>query len=89
MENSTFRSDTKYVIPLRAWLFYNPEPTAYSPDDFFGASIGSGLSIGSFVFDMAYQFRWGNNARKVRLGKEEVGQDVEQHTVYMSIIYHF
>jgi len=79
----------KYVIPVRAGFFYDPEPTAYSPDDFFGVSVGSGIAAGSFVFDMAYQFRWGSDVRMVRLGKEEVEQDVEQHTIYMSFIYHF
>lgn len=79
----------KYVIPLRGGIFYDPEPAAYSPDDFFGVSVGSGIAIGSFVYDMAYQCRWGNDVRKVRLGAEKVSQDVIQHTIYMSIIYHF
>jgi len=78
-----------YVIPARAGLFYDPEPTANSPDDFFGLSVGSGVAKGSVVFDMAYQFRWGNGVRMVRLGQEEVEQKVQQHTVYMSLIYHF
>lgn len=79
----------KYVIPVRAGLFYDPEPTAYSPDDFYGLSVGSGIAVGSFVFDMAYQYRWGNGVRMVRLGTEEVKQDVRQHTICMSLIYHF
>lgn len=78
-----------YAIPVRAGAFYDPEPTAYSPDDFFGISAGSGIVLGKWIFDMAYQFRWGNDARMIRLGKEEVGQDVQQHTAYMSLIYHF
>jgi hypothetical protein len=77
------------VIPVRAGLFYDPEPTANSPDDFYGISIGSGIAKGRIVFDAAYQYRWGNNVRMVRLGTEEVEQDVQQHTIYMSVIYHF
>jgi len=79
----------KHVIPVRAGIFYDPEPTANSPDDFYGLSVGSGIAFGSFAFDMAYQYRWGNGVRMVRLGTEEVKQDVRQHTIYMSLIYHF
>ncbi len=78
-----------FVIPCRAGVFYDPEPTANKPDDFYGASLGSGIVKGSFAWDVAYQFRWGNDVRKVRLGTEEVGQDVEQHTIYTSLIYYF
>ena len=77
------------VIPIRAGLFYDPEPTANSPDDFYGLSVGSGYAKGRVVFDAAYQFRWGNDVRAVRLGQEFVGQEVQQHTVYVSVIYHF
>lgn len=79
----------KYIVPLRGGLFYDPEPTENDPDEFYGFSMGGGIAVGSFVFDAAYQFRWGNNVRKVRLGGEEIGQDVRQHTVYVSLIYHF
>ena len=81
--------EEKYVIPFRAGLFYDPEPTAYSPDDFWGISLGGGIAAGSLVFDAAYQYRWGNSVREVRLGREEVEQDVQQHTIHMSVIYHF
>jgi hypothetical protein len=79
----------KYAMPFRTGIFYDPEPTEDDPDDFYGISIGGGIAIGSFVFDMAYQFRWGNDVRKVILDSEEADQDVEQHTVYASVIYHF
>jgi long-subunit fatty acid transport protein len=77
------------VIPVRAGLFYDPEPTANTPDDFYGISLGSGYAKGRIVFDAAYQYRWGNDVREVRLGQETVGQDVQQHTVYVSLIFHF
>ncbi|MFC1839601.1 OmpP1/FadL family transporter [Thermodesulfobacteriota bacterium] len=79
----------KYIVPLRGGIFYDPEPTENDPDEFYGFSIGGGLAVGSIVLDAAYQFRWGSNVRKVRLGNEEIGQDVGQHTVYVSLIYHF
>lgn len=79
----------RIVIPVRAGLFYDPEPTAHNPDDFFGVSVGSGVAMGRMVFDMAYQYRWGNDVREVRLGQETVGQDVQQQTIYVSLILHF
>jgi long-subunit fatty acid transport protein len=84
-----FMVKNKYVVPLRAGAFYDPEPTENEPDAFYGFSLGAGITVGSLVFDMAYQYRWGNDVRKVRLGSEEIYQDVRQHTVYGSLIYHF
>lgn len=79
----------KYVVPVRAGAFYDPEPTENEPDPFYGFSLGGGITVGSLVFDMAYQYRWGDGVRKIRLGTEEIYQDVKQHTVYGSLIYHF
>ena len=79
----------KYAVPVRAGVFYDPEPTEDSPDDFYGFSLGTGVATNKFAFDIAYQFRWGNGVRKVRLGSEEIFQDVQQHTIYASIIYYF
>ena len=77
------------VIPLRAGLFYDPEPADGSPDNFWGLSVGSGISYKNFVYDIAYQYRFGKNVRSAIIGDETSKQDVEQHTVYMSVIYHF
>ncbi len=79
----------KYVVPLRVGIFYDPEPTEDNPDKFYGFSLGGGIAVSQFVFDMAYQYRWGNDVRKVSLEGEEVYQDVKQHTVYASVILHF
>jgi len=77
------------VIPVRAGVFYDPEPAQGSPDDFFGFSIGSGIAYKNYVFDIAYQYRFGNDVRSTTVGNEDSFQDVQQHTVYMSLIYHF
>jgi len=77
------------VIPLRAGLFYDPEPADGSPDNFWGVSVGSGIAYKQFVYDIAYQYRFGRNVRSAVVGDEASRQDVQQHTVYMSIIYHF
>jgi long-subunit fatty acid transport protein len=77
------------VIPLRAGVFYDPEPAEGSPDDFWGVSIGSGIAYKSLVFDIAYQFRFGRDVRTATVGNEPSSQDVDQHTIYASIIVHF
>jgi long-subunit fatty acid transport protein len=77
------------VIPLRAGVFYDPEPAEGSPDDFWGLSIGSGIAYKKFIYDIAYQYRFGRDVRTTTVGSENSSQDVDQHTVYMSVIYHF
>lgn len=79
----------KYIIPVRAGFFYDPEPADRHPDDFFGFSLGTGIAYKQFVFDIAYQFRFGRNVRTTTVGGEDSSQDVDQHTVYTSLIYHF
>jgi long-subunit fatty acid transport protein len=80
---------TKYVVPLRAGVFYDPEPSEGSPDSFYGVSLGSGISAGPWVFDAAYQYRFGRDVRTITVGGDDATQDVDQHSVYMSLIYHF
>lgn len=77
------------VIPLRAGLFYDPEPSEDSPDDFLGFSLGSGIAYKGVVYDIAYQYRFGRDVRTTTVGNEDSSQDVDQHTIYMSLICHF
>ena len=91
-----FLTANRYNMPVRVGLFYDPEPTANSPDDFWGISLGAGIGKAvvdqddsNLVFDVAYIFRTGNNVRNVRLGTEVVGQDIRQHLIYLSLIYRF
>ena len=79
----------KYVIPLRAGVFYDPAPAEGSPDDYFGFSLGSGIAYGRFIFDIAYQYRFGNNVGTSILQNLNFSQDMEEHTVYTSVIVHF
>ncbi|MGE0084081.1 MAG: OmpP1/FadL family transporter [Desulfococcaceae bacterium] len=79
----------QYVIPVRAGLFYDPAPAEGSPDDFYGFSIGSGIAWKRFAFDMAWQFRMGNDAGGAGLENWGLSQDVREHTLYTSIIVHF
>jgi long-subunit fatty acid transport protein len=76
------------IIPVRAGLFYDPEPSEGDPEDFYGFSVGSGLVYKQFIFDAAYQFRWGNNVDTGNL-IDTSEADVRQHSVLASIIFHF
>lgn len=77
------------VIPFRAGLFYDPAPAPGHPDDFFGISLGSGVGYKRYVFDIAYQFRWGDDVGDAILKEWRFSQDVREHTVYGSLIVHF
>jgi len=78
-----------YVIPLRGGVFYDPAPAEGSPDNYFGVSLGSGFAYGRYVFDVAYQYRFGNNVGKSILKELDFSQDIREHTVYASLIIHF
>jgi len=78
----------KLVIPLRAGLFYDPEPTEGDEKKIYGMSLGSGIGYKQFVFDLAYQLRWGTDVDTDNLISNSE-TDITQHTVVLSLIYHF
>jgi long-subunit fatty acid transport protein len=71
------------LIPFRAGFFYDPEPGEHGTDHFFGFSLGSGITLNRFVFDIAYQFRAGT------VKSEAVDTTVYQHNLFASVIVHF
>ena len=78
------------VVPIRGGVFYDPEPSENNPEDFWGFSLGSGVSIGDLIFDCAYQFRMGRGVEgDVLLDISGTDADVEQHLFLVSCIYHF
>lgn len=81
----------KTIIPLRAGLFYDPQPSQKHPDDFFGFSLGSGIMMGKHVLlDWAYQMRYGHNVSGGSLGGiADAKADIIQHKIMVSMIYHF
>ena len=79
----------QFVVPVRAGVFYDPAPAEGSPDDYYGFSLGSGLAYKSFIFDIAYQYRWGNDVGEDLFRAQNFSQDVDEHTVYTSLIVHF
>jgi len=84
-----FISQTKNIIvPVRVGAFYDPEPSEDEVKDFYGIAVGSGIAYKQFIFDAAYQFRWGNNVDTGNLIATSEA-DVRQHSVLASIIFHF
>jgi len=79
----------QFAIPFRAGLFYDPAPSEGSPDSYYGFSLGSGLGFKNYIFDIAYQFRTGNDAGDSMLKNLNFSQDIREHTLYASMIYHF
>jgi long-subunit fatty acid transport protein len=78
-----------YVIPLRGGVFYDPAPAEGSPDDIYGVSLGSGIAWKNIIFDIAYQFRWGNNVNSSLYRDFDFSSDLREHSVYSSLIFHF
>lgn len=81
--------NSQYVIPLRGGLFYDPAPAIGSPDDIYGVSIGSGIVWRGIIFDMAYQYRWGNEIGSSINRGFDFSYDLDEHNVYSSLIIHF
>jgi len=80
--------DTQIVVPVRGGIFYDPEPSHGTVKDFYGIAVGSGLAYRKFIFDIAYQVRWG---RSVDTGNviATSSADIMQHLLLASIIVHF
>jgi len=81
-------SEKNMVVPLRAGLFYDPEPSQGGVKDFYGFTIGSGIAYKGFVFDVAYQLRWGRNLDTGNLIATSEA-DIMEHTILASLIIHF
>ncbi len=80
----------RIAVPLRAGIFYDPGPAEGSPDDYYGFSLGTGFVYKRFVFDIAYQFRFGDDVGSSYMAEHlNFSQDTQEHTVYSSLIIHF
>ena len=80
---------SNYVVPLRGGVFYDPAPAEGSPDDFYGFSLGSGFARGPYIFDIAYQYRFGRDVGGSILQNLDFSQDVDEHSLFASLIIHF
>ena len=77
------------LIPLRSGIFYDPEPAKGWVDDFFGVSIGTGIVWEDYALDIAYQYRFGEKRGTADMLGERITAEVEQHSLYSSIILYF
>ncbi|MBI2423839.1 MAG: outer membrane protein transport protein [Candidatus Hydrogenedentes bacterium] len=60
------------------------------PVDFWGFSLGAGVLVKDRVnLDIAYVYRWGDEARTDTFGLATTSADVEQHTLYFSTVVYF
>ncbi len=75
------------VVPVRAGLFYDPQPSEGSPEDFYGVAVGSGIVYKKLIFDVAYQLRWGNDVDTGNLINSSKA-DITQHLVMASVVLH-
>ncbi len=76
------------VVPVRGGIFYDPEPSHGTAQDFYGIAIGSGIAYKRFIFDVAYQLRWGRSVDTGNLIATS-SADITQHLVLASVIVHF
>lgn len=79
----------KYAIPARLGFFYDPAPAAGDPDDYFGLTVGTGFTMERFSVDFAYQYRAGNDVAGYLLESAGFSEDVEEHSVFGSVIVYF
>lgn len=80
----------KTVIPVRAGVFLEQQPGVHDADDIYGASVGTGISIGNVIFDVAYQARFGSDVLGgVFSNVEGTDADTVEHLAFASVIVHF
>jgi len=79
----------KSIIPLRAGAFWQQKPSIGTPQDFIGFSVGSGVILDDWLFDVAYQLKFGNNLDGADIGIPNIHYDSYEHLVLFSVIKHF
>ena len=77
----------KYVIPVRLGLFYDPVPNRINPDDVYGLSIGTGIAVKRFSFDLAYQYRTGKDMGSVMANTDSL--KMKENKIFSSLILYF
>jgi long-subunit fatty acid transport protein len=80
---------SNYAIPLRGGVFYDPAPAKGSCDNYFGLSLGSGIAYKRVIFDIAFQYRFGNDVGESISQSLNSTQDLQEFTIYSSLIIHF
>ena len=75
------------IIAFRSGLFYDPDPSGDNPDDFYGFSLGTGITIKQIDIDFAYSFRFARDISTISFQGETDRDDIDQHLLYLSAIY--
>jgi len=89
LEYLMFNKNLKYIIPIRGGIFYDPMPADGYPDNYYGLSLGTGFAQGKYIFDIACQYRYGNNVGQDKLERFKFSQDFFEVRGYGSLIYYF
>ena len=79
-----------YFIPIRGGLFYDPAPGDNQSNEFWGVTVGTGLTKNQkYSVDIAYQYRYGNDINTSDLSHLGFSQDISEHSVFISMNYYF
>lgn len=76
-----------YVVPVRGGVFYDPDPSENAPNDFYGVSVGSGVSFDRASIDFSYTYRTGKTGEHFGAGGTD--SRIDQHQVLVSAIMYF
>lgn len=78
------------IIPLRAGLYSDPQPSPQGFDRVYGVSLGTGYTYNKkLVFDIAYTYDWGNGLNGAGSGIPDSTYNLRRQRVYASCIVHF
>ena len=77
------------IIPLRMGVGYDPSPAVGEVDEYYTVSVGAGMQIGRLMFDVAYEFRWGNDVDGDSLASFDATRDAQRHRLLSSVILYF
>lgn len=79
-------------IPLRCGLGWEERPAIGEPDEYYSASLGTGLSLGReparAFLDIAYIYTWADGVGGIVPEQASLRSDVEEHQIYLSLIKH-
>ena len=78
-----------YILPIRFGMGYDPAPAVDDVDDYYTINLGSGIQLGRYNLDFAYEFRWGSNVNSDNFRSIQASEDIRQHRVLASLIYYF
>ena len=84
----------KTEIPLRGGLSWEQRPAIGNPDEYWGVSVGSGVSLGKdagkVIIDVAYNYTWANDVMESLVPDQKgLKTDVVEQQIYVSGIWHF